>query len=64
MDIQDMVKKLFSMPWLPTDTSKNKVILHKIPGEPCKMLGTDLFSVKNINFLCVADYVSKFPIVR
>ena len=44
--------------------SKEKIIHHEIPLRPWKAVGADVFHFNNINYLCVVDYNSKFPIVR
>ena len=41
-----------------------KIIHHKVPLKPWEAVGADIFHFSNINYLCVVDYNSKFPIVR
>ena len=43
---------------------KETLIPHEIPTRPWQVLGTDLFSFHGNNYLIVADYYSKFPLVR
>ena len=37
---------------------------HDIPAYPWSVVGTDLFEIKGQHYLIVADYYSKYPIVR
>ena len=43
---------------------KEKIIHHEVLLRPCEAVGADIFHFNNINYLCVVDYNSKFPIVR
>ena len=43
---------------------KEKIIHHDIPLKPWEVVGADIFHFNNINYLCVVDYNSKFPIIR
>ena len=45
---------------LPHETLKQ----HELPTRPWQVLGTDLFQLKGEPYLIVADYYSKFPIIR
>ena len=42
---------------------KEKIIHHEVPLRPWEAIGADVFHFNNINYLCVVDYNSKFPIV-
>ena len=44
----------------PNDT----IIPHGIPCKPWQIVGTEVFSINNSNFLCIVDYHSKLPIVK
>ena len=37
---------------------------HEVPLRPWEAVGADIFHLNNINYLCVVDYNSKFPIIR
>ena len=37
---------------------------HNIPLQPWEVVGADVFHSNNKNYLCIADYNSKFPIVK
>ena len=43
---------------------KEKINYHDIPLKPWKVVRADIFHFNNVNYLCVVDYNSKFPIVR
>ena len=43
---------------------KEKIIHHDVPLRPWEAVGADIFHFNNINYLCVVDYNSKFPIFR
>ena len=42
---------------------KEKIIHHEVPLRPWEVVGADIFHFNNINYLCVVDYNSKFPII-
>ena len=37
---------------------------HDIPSRACEVVGTDLFNCNNHEYRIIADYYSKFPIMR
>ena len=37
---------------------------HEIPSQPCTKIGTDLFELQGKHYLLVADYYSRFPVIR
>ena len=37
---------------------------HKIPGKPWRTGGADIFTLNNINYFCIADCHSKFPVLK
>ena len=43
---------------------KEKIIHHDVPLRPWEVAGADVFHFNNVNYLCVVDYNSKFPIIR
>ena len=44
--------------------SKKKKNHHEIPGKPREVIGVDMFSLHNKNYLCIVDYHSKFPVLK
>ena len=43
---------------------KEKIIHHDIPLRLWEVLGADVFHFNNKNYLCIADYHGKFPMVK
>ena len=43
---------------------KEKIIHHGIPLRSWEVIGADIFHLNNINYLCIVDYNSKFPVIR
>ena len=43
---------------------KEKMVHHNIPLRPWEVLGADVFHFNNKNYLCIADYHSKFPVIK
>ena len=43
---------------------REKIIKHDIPGKPWEVIGTDMFTLNNANYICIVDHHSKFPIVK
>ena len=37
---------------------------HEAPGKPWEVVGSDMFTLHNKNYLCIVDYYSKFPMIR
>ena len=37
---------------------------HKIPSEPWEVVGADIFTLNNENYLCIADYHNKLAIIK
>ena len=42
----------------------NQFIHQDIPGKPAEVIGADIFTLNDKNYLCIADYYSKFPTVK
>ena len=42
---------------------REKFIHHNIPGKPQEVIGVDIFTLNNKNYLCIVDYHSKFPVI-
>ena len=63
VDIENHIKTVlhdftFSKP------NQEKIIHHNIPGKPWEVIGADMFTLNSKNYLCIVDYLSKFPIVK
>ena len=43
---------------------KEKLINHDITGKSWEVIGVDMFTLNNKDYLCIVDYHSKFPIVK
>ena len=63
-DIEDMIKNCSicqeNLPAQPKETLQP----HDIPNRAWEVVGTDLFNCHNHEYLIIADYYSKFPIIR
>ena len=40
---------------------KKKIMAPEIPGKPCERIRTNIFLLKNTNYLCIVYYHSTFP---
>ena len=63
-DIEKYIKQCATCPEFQQTQAKEKIIHHEIPLWPWEAVGADIFHFNNINYLCVVDYNSKFPIIR
>ena len=45
-------------------SQRKKIIHHEIPGKPWQVVGVDKFTLHNKNYLCIADFHSKFPVIK
>ena len=52
------------MPGKPSGTTKGNLQPHDIRSRAWEVVGTDLFNCNNHEYLIIADYYSKFPIIR
>jgi hypothetical protein len=43
---------------------KELLMPHDVPAGPWEKLGMDIFELKGVHYLLIADYFSKFPVVR
>ena len=43
---------------------KDKIIHHVILVRPCEVIGADMFTLNNKQYLCIVDYHGKFPIIK
>ena len=44
--------------------TKDKIIHHDILIRPWDVIGADMFTLDNKQYLCIVDYHSKFPIIK
>ena len=63
-DIDEMVKSCTICQANKSSNTKETLIPHDVPRRPWYKLGADLFHLDNDTYLLLADYGSKFPIVR
>ena len=43
---------------------KDKIIPHRVPGKAKEVIGDYLVAINYNNFLCVEDYLSRYPILK
>ena len=43
---------------------KEKIIQHKFPAKPWKVIGTAMYNLHNRYYLYIVDYYSKFPVIK
>ena len=63
-DIEDMVNKCHICQEHQRSQAPEPLMPHDIPPRPWHTVGTDLFHFEGAEFLIIADYYAKFPIVR
>ena len=63
-DIAEMVRKCSTCMEFARAQSSEPLIPHEVPQRPWETLGTDLFNLEGQIYLIIADYYSKFFIVR
>ena len=63
-DIEKYIKQCATCLEFQQMQPKEKIIHHDVPLKPWKLVRADVFHFNNINYLCVVDYNSKFPIIR
>ena len=63
-DIEQMVKTCQQCQEHMRANQKEPLMPHDVPKHPWHTLASDLFHLDNANYLLVADYHSKFPIVK
>ena len=47
-----------------TNAVKGKIIHHEIPGKPWEVVGADMLTLHNKNYLCIVDHHSKFQVTK
>ena len=62
-DIEQAVRSCATCQEFASANSHEPLLAHDIPNSPWRKLGTDLFETESRNFLLIADYFSKYPIV-
>ena len=63
-DIEELIGKCTACQKYKTSQSMESLHPHEIPTRPWQVVGTDLFHFHNSEYLVVADYYSKFPVIR
>ena len=63
-DIDEMVKSCAPCQHNAKRNTKEPMTPHDVPPKPWHTLGSDLFFWNNGSYLIIADYYSKFPVVR
>ena len=63
-DIEKYIKQCPTCLEFQQTQPKEKIIYHEVPLRPWEAVGADVFHFNNINYICVVDYNSKFPIIR
>ena len=43
---------------------KEKINKPQIPAKPLEMVSAAMFTIHNINYLCIAGYHNKFPVIK
>ena len=56
-DIENHIK-LFYTPSFSANTTTREIIHDNIPSKPWEVIGPDMFTLNNKNYLCIADYHS------
>ena len=62
--IEKHIKNCFTCPNFQQTQPNKKVIHHKILVKPLEIVGGDIFTIHNKNYLCIIDYHSKFPVIK
>ena len=63
-DIKKHIKIALHVLTFSTHNTKEMIIHHKIPAKTWDIVGADMFTVHNRNYLCIVDYHSKFPVIK
>ncbi|XP_037794447.1 uncharacterized protein K02A2.6-like [Penaeus monodon] len=63
-DIEEIVQQCPTCQETSRSQTKETLIPHELPTQPWQYVGTDLFHYGENDYLIVADYYSKFPIIR
>ena len=49
---------------LNSANAKENIMHHEMPRKPSEVVGADIFTLHNRNYLCIVDYHRKFPIIK
>ena len=63
-DIEKYIKQCATCLEFQQIQPTEKIMHHDVPLRPWEVVRADVFHFNNINYLCVVDYNSKFPIVK
>ena len=63
-DIEKYIKQCATCLEFQQMQPKERIIHHDIPLRPWEVVRADIFHFNNVNYVCVVDYNSKFPIIR
>ncbi len=63
-DIETLCKNCEFCQELQPQQPKEPMHMHEKPGMPWTKLGTDLFEIDGKNYLIIADYFSRFPVIK
>ena len=61
LDIENLINFFSTCLDFQQTKLNEKLIHHEIPGKPWEVVGVNMFSLHNRNYLCIVDYHSKFP---
>ena len=62
--IENFIKKCTTCLTFQQMQPKNKIIHHDIPIRLWDVIGADMFTLDNKQYLCILDYHSKFPVIK
>ena len=63
-DIENHIKNCSTCLDFQQSQPEEKPIHHDIPGKPREVIGMDMFTINNKNYLCIVDYHRKFTRVK
>jgi hypothetical protein len=63
-DIQNMTAHCGVCQEYQNSQQKEPLTTHEVPTRPWEKLGSDLFELESANYILIADYFSRYPIVK
>ena len=63
-DIEKHIKNCSTHLHFQQTQSKEKIIHHEIAVKSWEIVGADIFTLQNRNYLHIVDYHSKFPVIK
>ena len=63
-DIENDIKSCSTCLHFQQTQPREKIIHDSIPGKPLEVIGVDMFTLNNKNYLSILDYHSKCPILK